>query len=446
MKEIEIHNNTENSFNEILILYGSQTGTAKFAAEDLQRELFKFNFTSKLSEMDSYNFLNLPEENFIIFIISTTGYGEFPSNSKNFWNFLMRKDLPEDSLGNVNYTVFGLGDSSYEKFNHCAKLLNSRLNKLSANLYHPVALGDEQHDFGYEAEFDPWVKSVIEELLNYFPEKVEFTANNRNVFDFFIKKVDFEVEVFNEKFIRSGNYDEKEEVFKNLGEQYHGIKENQELWKLIENNKIGVIKENEIITSEDSFKKVFNLKLEIAKNENKMSNNFSEDKDIEGYLLENIHNSNNCFQTWKNNDLIIEKINTEIFYNFADEKIKNFSRKVRSELKENRTTNLNNLILLPGDSALFFPENEPESVLKFMKITNLKGDDYLIFKHKSSNFHNGIMFPYIINAEEFVRKWLNINGCPNRFFCYIASLFTEELIYKEKLELFSSKSSVKNSF
>jgi len=27
---------------------------------------------------------------------------------------------------------------------------------LGASLFHKVGLGDSQHDFGYEAEFDPW--------------------------------------------------------------------------------------------------------------------------------------------------------------------------------------------------------------------------------------------------------------------------------------------------
>jgi len=430
--------NEENCY-DILILYGSQTGTAKFAAEEFQRELYKFYFTSKISEMDAYNFLSLPEEIFIIFLISTTGYGEFPSNSKSFWNFLVRKDLPEDSLENVNYTVFGLGDSSYEKFNQCAKLLNSRLHQLSANLFHPVALGDDQHDFGYEAEFDPWVKSVIEELYCYFPEKFQFRDQNRSVFDFFMNKVDFEVKIFDKNCIGKEGFNVIEEIFHSFYfENYNALKHCEDnLFKIIESNKIAFIKKNEIVTSEDSFKKVFNVKLEIKEKENLWNDNHPKnEQNKKNYDITGPFN----FLMSKNE--LINSVNTEIFYNFADEKIKNYTRNLNVELKDNTDLSVKNHSLLPGDSALLFPINDNETVSKFMKILNIKDDDYLIFKYKNNPFNSGVVFPFIINGQEFVKKWLNINGFPNRFFCYIASLFTEESIYKEKLELFASKSSV----
>lgn len=51
----------------------------------------------------------------VIFTISTTGQGEFPKNARKFWNGLLRKRLPPDCLSHVNFTTFGLGDSSYAK-------------------------------------------------------------------------------------------------------------------------------------------------------------------------------------------------------------------------------------------------------------------------------------------------------------------------------------------
>jgi len=421
-------NANENSFYEILILYGSQTGTAKFAAEDMQRELYKLNYFSKICEMDSYNFINLPEESYIIFIISTTGYGEFPSNSKNFWAFLMRKDLPLNSLENVNYTLFGLGDSSYEKFNQCAKLLNSRLNKLSANLIHPVALGDDQHDFGYEAEFDPWMQSVIEELFNYFPEKIEFKYKHKNVLDFLEDKINFEVEVIdNQNFNEYRNcVDNDNPNFYYLYEKYKSIINNENVLNNMLDNKIGIINKNEIITSDDSVKKTFNVAIEIEK--------------ISNFIGYNKINKN------EDTEKLIEIINNDLFYNFADEKIKYFSRNVSPRIRDHEhELNLyknKNFYLSPGDSILLFPENDNDSVLKFLRILDLHKDDIIIFKLKKECSINDFIFPFFIKAEDFIKKWLNINGYPNRFFCYVASLFTKETLYKEKLELFSSKSSV----
>jgi sulfite reductase alpha subunit-like flavoprotein len=72
--------------------------------------------------------------------------------------------LPKNSLSSLNFTVFGLGDSSYELFNAMAKKLTQRLIDLGANLVHKIGLGDQQHEFGYQTEFDPWLDAFWPQL------------------------------------------------------------------------------------------------------------------------------------------------------------------------------------------------------------------------------------------------------------------------------------------
>jgi sulfite reductase alpha subunit-like flavoprotein len=74
-------------------------------------------------EMDSFPIHKLPKQKLVIFIIATTGEGDAPTSMINSWKFLLRKDLPENSLKDLHFTVFGLGDSSYELFNAMAKKL-----------------------------------------------------------------------------------------------------------------------------------------------------------------------------------------------------------------------------------------------------------------------------------------------------------------------------------
>lgn len=52
----------------------------------------------------------------MVFVASTTGQGEEPDNMKKFWRFLLRKSHPSDALDHMEYTVLGLGDSSYIKY------------------------------------------------------------------------------------------------------------------------------------------------------------------------------------------------------------------------------------------------------------------------------------------------------------------------------------------
>jgi len=68
----------------------------------------------------------------VIFFVSTTGDGEMPDNGKGMWRFLLRADLPKTSLAGTTVAVFGLGDSSYTKFNAAARKLHTRLAGLGA--------------------------------------------------------------------------------------------------------------------------------------------------------------------------------------------------------------------------------------------------------------------------------------------------------------------------
>ncbi len=104
-------------------------------------------------------------------MIATTGDGDPPTPMLDAWRFLLRADLPANSLSNLNFTVFGLGDSAYEKFNGMAKKLTQRLIDLGGQLFHKVGLGDYQHDFNYEGEFDPWMNNLWESLNNVIKGK-----------------------------------------------------------------------------------------------------------------------------------------------------------------------------------------------------------------------------------------------------------------------------------
>lgn len=80
----------------------------------------------------------------VVFFVSTTGDGEMPDNGKAFWRFLLRADLPKTSLNAVTVTVFGLGDSSYAKFNAAARKLHTRLAGLGAQQLCERGLGELQ--------------------------------------------------------------------------------------------------------------------------------------------------------------------------------------------------------------------------------------------------------------------------------------------------------------
>ncbi|KAK7095447.1 hypothetical protein V1264_006849 [Littorina saxatilis] len=153
----------------LLILYGSQTGTAQDTAERLAREARRRLFSVKVASLNDYPVGELIKEKMVVFVCATTGQGDPPDNMQTFWRFILRKNLPGNSLANLHYAVLGLGDSSYPKFNFVAKKLHKRLEQLGAMAVMKVGLSDEQHDLGQDAVIDPWSSDLWEHLLKLSP-------------------------------------------------------------------------------------------------------------------------------------------------------------------------------------------------------------------------------------------------------------------------------------
>lgn len=170
----------------MIVLYGSQTGTAQDISENIWRESKRFHFAGGVKPMDDYEITELLDEEIAIFVCSTTGQGgdkcsssyfiifiycilDEPDNMKSFWKFLLRKSLPSDSLSKLNFGVIGLGDSSYQKFNFVAKRLHKRLIQLGANPILPVGLCDDQHDLGLGAVLFPWMEYFWKNLIELKP-------------------------------------------------------------------------------------------------------------------------------------------------------------------------------------------------------------------------------------------------------------------------------------
>ena len=153
------------------ILYASETGTAEDVAFKLYRQSGLVFDSVSFHSLDSYDILRLPSEEYCIFVAATSGDGEVPSNMQSFWKFLLRKALQSDSLKSLKFAVFGLGDSSYEKFNAAARRLSMRLKQLGATELLPIGLGDDQAKYGLLTALDPWTQDLWEAVYYHTSRK-----------------------------------------------------------------------------------------------------------------------------------------------------------------------------------------------------------------------------------------------------------------------------------
>uniref|UniRef100_A0A1I7XKQ4 Flavodoxin-like domain-containing protein n=1 Tax=Heterorhabditis bacteriophora TaxID=37862 RepID=A0A1I7XKQ4_HETBA len=146
--------------SSLLIVYGSETGTAEDIAESLSREARLQNIPVRLLGFDGYDVDILPLEVMTIFVVATTGQGEFPPNMRGAWRRLLRKNLSVEWLSGARIAVLGLGDSSYQKYNFAGKKLFRRLLQLGAEAIIDLGLADDQHELGIDGALIPWRKAL----------------------------------------------------------------------------------------------------------------------------------------------------------------------------------------------------------------------------------------------------------------------------------------------
>ncbi|KAF3767798.1 riboflavin synthase domain-like protein [Cryphonectria parasitica EP155] len=153
----------------LLILYGTETGHSQEIAEEIREAAERLRFQTLVEQMNDVSLKELAQYLLVIFVTSTTGQGDMPANATAFWKSLLRKKLPLGCLHQLNFTIFGLGDSSYPKFNWAARKLQKRLLQLGATEVYPAGEGDEKHDNGIDSIYLPWYQGLQSHLSNRYP-------------------------------------------------------------------------------------------------------------------------------------------------------------------------------------------------------------------------------------------------------------------------------------
>ncbi|PSN74632.1 NADPH dependent diflavin oxidoreductase-like protein 1 [Corynespora cassiicola Philippines] len=152
-----------------LVLYGSETGNAQDVAEELGRIAERLRFDTDVAELNAVSVNQLRQYSVVLIAISTTGQGELPANSQTLWRALRSRRLPDGCLQRMRFASFGLGDTSYPKYNWAHRKLRNRLIQLGAHSICPGAESDEQHPEGVDGSFLPWSTTLRQQLLADYP-------------------------------------------------------------------------------------------------------------------------------------------------------------------------------------------------------------------------------------------------------------------------------------
>lgn len=148
----------------MLILYGSNLGTAENLAYKVGSEALRRGFTVATAKMDDY-VRELPVTGVVVFVASTYN-GKPTDDALEFCHWLEQGDPADHALNRVKFAVFGCGNTDWETFQSVPQFIDHQLTRWGARNIAALGQGDGNRDlFG---EFDSWLDDLWPALYAQF--------------------------------------------------------------------------------------------------------------------------------------------------------------------------------------------------------------------------------------------------------------------------------------
>ncbi|KAK1158389.1 NADPH--cytochrome P450 reductase-like isoform X1 [Acipenser oxyrinchus oxyrinchus] len=163
----------------IVVFYGSQTGTAEEFANRLSKDAQRYGMRGTVADPEEYDMSELSrlseiDNSIAMFCMATYGEGDPTDNAQDFYDWLQEAD---DDLSGVNFTVFGLGNKTYEHYNAMGKYVDKRLQQLGAKRIFDLGMGDD--DGNLEEDFVSWREQFWPAVCEHFG--VEATGDESSI-------------------------------------------------------------------------------------------------------------------------------------------------------------------------------------------------------------------------------------------------------------------------
>lgn len=112
---------------DVVILFGTESGNAEFAAEDIASKLEGHRF--EVVDMTDFEVSDFSQEKLYLVICSTHGEGDLPSGAVPL---MVALEVETPDLAGIEYGVFGLGNSTYENYSQGSNIIDRMLGSLGA--------------------------------------------------------------------------------------------------------------------------------------------------------------------------------------------------------------------------------------------------------------------------------------------------------------------------
>ncbi|HMV51589.1 MAG TPA: cytochrome P450, partial [Blastocatellia bacterium] len=141
----------------LLVLFGSNMGTAEELARRMAQDAEANGFAVKIAPLDDYA-ERLPKEG-LLAIVTSSYNGLPPDNAVKFCEWLRSEELASDALAGVTYTVFGCGNRDWAAtFQAVPRFIDEQLAAHGAKQLYPHGEGDAHDDF--DGQFKRWYQPL----------------------------------------------------------------------------------------------------------------------------------------------------------------------------------------------------------------------------------------------------------------------------------------------
>ena len=139
----------------LTILFGSETGNGEELADELFEKAKASGCNVRLEDMMDYDTSKLQNEEIMAVIVSTQGEGDPPLTAGKLHSFFKNGEAPQ--LENLKFSVFALGDSSYEFYCQTGKDFDGFLENLGATR----VVDRVDADLDFEEPAEEWMEEVL---------------------------------------------------------------------------------------------------------------------------------------------------------------------------------------------------------------------------------------------------------------------------------------------
>ncbi|PIC39356.1 hypothetical protein B9Z55_011071 [Caenorhabditis nigoni] len=195
----------KNENRQVLIMYGSQTGTAEEMSGRLAKDLTRYSKKAVVVDPEDIEVEDLArltevEDALLVLCMATYGEGDPTDNAVTLVEYLNAGDC---DLSGVRFAVFGLGNKTYEHFNEIGIQMDKQLEKLGAKRIFHLGLGDD--DANLEEDFMIWREAFLPKVAEEFGWELNTEAETMRQYQ--LEPVEEGKALFKGEFGRLGAYE-----------------------------------------------------------------------------------------------------------------------------------------------------------------------------------------------------------------------------------------------